>query len=178
MCCCRLAATPSQGHRPFPKAMLPTGALLMVANPSRRGLTHIDNRLTLELLRCDLRHGSPPPSAYCHLRLPRPRWRASRRESRASPLFPPRGGDLVVPGARHGALPCSAARSWRTPEPRRNEARGRTETSRASCNWSSIPNSSDFSGVSQPCRIEETKNFFTGAATERVRAKPLGKASG
>ena len=65
-----------------------------------------------------------------------------------------------------------------TPEPRRNEARGRTETSRASCNWSSIPNSSDFSGVSQPCRIEEAKNFFTGAATERVRAKPLGKASG
>jgi Putative transposase len=67
---------------------------------------------------------------------------------------------------------------WPTREPRRNEARGRTETSRASCNWSSIPNSSDFSGVSQPCRIEETKNFFTGAATQRVRAKPLGKASG
>lgn len=67
---------------------------------------------------------------------------------------------------------------WPTRAPRRNEARGRTETSRASCNWSSIPNSSDFSGVSQPCRIEETKNFFTGAATERVRAKPLDKASG
>ena len=33
-------------------------------------------------------------------------------------------------------------------------------------------------GVEGIRRIEETKNFFTGAATERLRAKPLGKASG
>jgi hypothetical protein len=59
-----------------------------------------------------------------------------------------------------------------TPEPRRNEARGRTETSRASCNWSSIPNSSDFSGVSQPCRIEETKDFFKGTASQRREYAP------
>jgi hypothetical protein len=53
----------------------------------------------------------------------------------------------------------------------RSQARGgRTETSRASCNWSSIPNSSDSSGVSQPCRIEETKNFFTGTAPQRKYA--------
>ena len=41
------------------------------------------------------------------------------------------------------------------------------ETSRASCNWSSIPNSFDSSGGSEPCRIEETKNFCKGTAPRR-----------
>jgi len=67
---------------------------------------------------------------------------------------------------------------WPTPAPRRNEAPGRTELSRASYNWSSIPNSSDSSGVSQPYGTEKTSNFLKGTSLPRGEYAPNRGATG